>query len=67
MSDSLESQYASNIVIRNTFGNLHTRGRENDIGSKKTPIERIFRSVVKREMTPNEFRLLLAKSKKTRK
>ena len=32
---------------------------------KKTPIELIFREIVKREMTPQERRILLRKRKKT--
>jgi len=39
---------------------------ENDHG-KKTPIEKIFREIAKREMTPNERRALLPGPKKKRK
>ena len=39
---------------------------ENDHG-KKTPIEKIFRELAKREMTPNEPRALLPSPKKKRK
>jgi hypothetical protein len=34
-------------------------------GRKKTLIERIFREIVGREMTPRERRVLLGKRKKT--
>ena len=39
--------------------------REDDIGRKKTPIEQIFQNILKREMTPQERRILLGKPRKT--
>jgi hypothetical protein len=40
---------------------------EKELREAKTPIERIFCDVVKREMTENERRILLPPPKKTRK
>jgi len=40
---------------------------EKELGKTKTPIERIFCDIVKREMTENERRILLPPPKKTRK
>jgi hypothetical protein len=37
------------------------------MGRKKTPIEQIFHEIVKRQMTPNERRILLGELKKPRK
>ena len=41
--------------------------RENHFRSKKTPIEQMFREIVRREMTPNERHVLLPKRKKRKK
>jgi hypothetical protein len=38
-----------------------------DLARKITPIEQMFREIVKRPMTPQERRVLLSRRKKTRK
>jgi hypothetical protein len=41
--------------------------KKHDLSCKEAPIERIFRDVVRREMTPNERQVLIPKPKKKQK